>query len=434
MRPGHIRVFDGLRVTTEHMEHLQSSFHSAIQDVREILGLGKVYSGFKVVAVGPAQVIVQPGIAFDFERNRIVNDEPKTVDVVFEEQEKEKFVCVQYDQIQDGNVEGQFTLVWDSCSIRLFSSVPSLEENCIPIALLEKTEDEAAFRILPLTLLSEDEVSEETQDKPEEVPKTGSEAEPAVSSPESKSENDSEEGPADIPPNPSVEEPVSMEKQPYDWVCGQGLIALENETGSYLRTLLLEPLLGKFQVGNASMVPIELLVPLTKKTINIGFHTKSITTQTILEAEISMERSEPEVEGGEIGYKTYKFQSSASGEVASKDTQFSQFALTTTHYPQGCSTQPGFSYFEEQGIASLQLTASDDASDLLKQVFQNLKLLLYVAPMSVAKLEAQLHLRWSGNVTKEMLQEIESKKCGLVWRAKCGWKAIGNNKLEQPYS
>ena len=47
MRPGHLNVFDGLRMTTEHMNYLQGSFHSAVQDLRGILGLGLVHKGLE---------------------------------------------------------------------------------------------------------------------------------------------------------------------------------------------------------------------------------------------------------------------------------------------------------------------------------------------------------------------------------------------------
>ena len=40
MQPAQIRVFDGLRLTTEHLNHLQAALRSGVQDLREILGLG----------------------------------------------------------------------------------------------------------------------------------------------------------------------------------------------------------------------------------------------------------------------------------------------------------------------------------------------------------------------------------------------------------
>src|SRR5437899_1731401 len=113
MRPGQIQVFDGLRLTTEHLEHFQGSLHSAIQDIREILGLGRVYTGFEVAAGEGDTVIVQPGIAFDFQKNRVVSDEAKNVPVTFAADQDAAFICAKYDQIEDTPVEGRFTLIWD---------------------------------------------------------------------------------------------------------------------------------------------------------------------------------------------------------------------------------------------------------------------------------------------------------------------------------
>ena len=117
MRPGQLRVFDGLRVTTEHVDHFQASLHSAIRDIREILGLGMVYAGFNVAATDAQTVTVQPGLAFDFQRNRVVLDERQTLEVTFSENQDTAFVCAKYDQIEGGETEGRTTLIWDSCAL-----------------------------------------------------------------------------------------------------------------------------------------------------------------------------------------------------------------------------------------------------------------------------------------------------------------------------
>ena len=148
MRAGHIQVFDGLRMTTDHMNHLQGSIHSAIQDIREILGLGKIHAGFEVVKESDQAVTVQPGIAFDFQKNRIVCDEPQTVEVTFESEEETKFICAKYEQIEDGVVEGQPTLIWDSCSILLRNSPPTTEENLVNLAVLVWNQQQETFEVV----------------------------------------------------------------------------------------------------------------------------------------------------------------------------------------------------------------------------------------------------------------------------------------------
>ena len=137
MRPGHLNVFDGLRMTTEHMNYLQGSFHSAVQDLRGILGLGVVHKGLEVVVEGSA-VTVQPGLAFDQQGNRIVLDMPLTVEMNFAPGEDTKYVCVKYDQIEDGEIEGRFTLVWDSCGVVVLPELPDEADNLVALARVDR--------------------------------------------------------------------------------------------------------------------------------------------------------------------------------------------------------------------------------------------------------------------------------------------------------
>lgn len=147
MRPGHLNVFDGLRMTTEHMNYLQGSFHSAVQDLRGILGLGVVHKGLEVVVEGGG-VTVQPGLAFDHQGNRIVLDMPVTVELNFAAGENTKYVCVKYDQIEDGEVEGRFTLVWDSCSVVLLPELPDAADNIVPLARVDRVNSSTSVKSL----------------------------------------------------------------------------------------------------------------------------------------------------------------------------------------------------------------------------------------------------------------------------------------------
>jgi|GEM_PF-6941454 len=147
MRPGHLNVFDGLRMTTEHLNYLQGSFHSAVQDLRGILGLGVVHKGLEVAVEGSG-VTVQPGLAFDHQGNRIVLDMPVTVELNFAAGETTKYVCVKYDQIEDGEVEGRFTLVWDSCGVVLLPELPNAADNMVPLARVDRVSSSTSVKSL----------------------------------------------------------------------------------------------------------------------------------------------------------------------------------------------------------------------------------------------------------------------------------------------
>lgn len=168
MKPGHIRVFDGLRITTEHMEHLQGSLHSALEDLRTILGLGRVYYGFEVEAEGDDAVVIHPGLAFDRQKNRIVLDEPKTLPVSFAPGEESRYVCVRYDQVEDGQVAGQYTLIWDTCAVELRPDEIDPDDDLIAVARLDRT-DSGAFDVVSLTAHDPDEEAVEAWDVDEEA-------------------------------------------------------------------------------------------------------------------------------------------------------------------------------------------------------------------------------------------------------------------------
>ena len=57
---------DGLRVTALHLNHLQDSALAATRDLREIVGLGRIGLGLRLLTSGGAgggTVVVTPGVA-----------------------------------------------------------------------------------------------------------------------------------------------------------------------------------------------------------------------------------------------------------------------------------------------------------------------------------------------------------------------------------
>lgn len=147
MQPRNIEVFDGLRVTTDHFDHLQGSIHSAFEDFRGILGLGRVHRGFGVTRANSHTVQVDPGLAFDTQRRRVVSDEPVRLEIPAGGDNAVKFVCVAYDQRADGDVEGHPTRIWDSARVDVRDSPPARTEDAIVLAELHPSEGEEGFTI-----------------------------------------------------------------------------------------------------------------------------------------------------------------------------------------------------------------------------------------------------------------------------------------------
>ena len=136
MKPSQIRVFDGLRLTTDHVNHLQGAFASGCEDFRQILGLGKPQSGLEVSVQDDGSVTIQPGVAFDFQKNRLACDNPLQLPLNFGRQDQAKFVCLKYEQVEDGVVEGHPTMIWDSCSAVVRDSPPDPKENLVALAII----------------------------------------------------------------------------------------------------------------------------------------------------------------------------------------------------------------------------------------------------------------------------------------------------------
>jgi hypothetical protein len=133
MKPSRIRVFDGLRITTEHVNHLQSALSSGIEDLRVIAGWG-IVRGLDVSVDETATVTVAPGMAFDRQGNRIVCDDPLTARVSFKAEDETQYVCLKYEQVENGKVEGQSTLIFDGCSIALQPALPGPRDPYLAIA------------------------------------------------------------------------------------------------------------------------------------------------------------------------------------------------------------------------------------------------------------------------------------------------------------
>ena len=62
------QFIDGLRVTAEHLQHLQDRLREAVRDVRHTIGLRKVAWGLRVTS-GDGSVTITPGVAFAAERH-----------------------------------------------------------------------------------------------------------------------------------------------------------------------------------------------------------------------------------------------------------------------------------------------------------------------------------------------------------------------------
>jgi hypothetical protein len=388
MRPGQIRVFDGLRVTTEHVDHFQASLHSAIQDIREILGLGVVYAGLEVVATGSDIVTVQPGIAFDRQKNRIVCDEAQQLKVAFAPKQDALYVCAKYDQIEGGETEGRKTLIWDSCSVSLRSDRPDPKENVLPLAMVTRS-DSGSLAVTDLT-----------------APVVAGTAAP--------------EPRADAGP------------QPADWTVRQGVLRLPENAGAApasVSSLLSSAAAGAPPPGTGG-VP---WVPLAAVELPADLAWSGATCYATVSATLNLPAAPaaPAADAGTPGGAEpgtaasaapvrvdATFRASSTGEATIVDGRIAQFAVTTNGVTPGELTEGVVFSLPLDAAASAVLA---DARELLARV----RLCIRLESSGGTAIKAVAHLTWSGAWTDQAAQQFEQHRPMLTWTGRLAWKAVG---------
>jgi hypothetical protein len=451
MRPAHIKVFDGLRITTEHMDHLQGAMHSALQEIRGILGLGRVYSGFEVNAEDDRNITVLPGLAFDRQGNRLVCDEPKTLQIAFEPGEESKFVCIKHDQVEDGQVEGQYTMIWDSCSVTLRPSLPGPEDNLLPVATVMKPADDGGGILKVVSLLSTEQGEAPVESSGEAagdgaeiaapgpakgIPPPEPAAAAAVAAPAPAIEGDAA---AAGKPSMNVAEAPLVETtpttaKPWRLQIRQGVarLAVEDGSGNYLKRVLLEPLKKKLKGGETG-ADAELMFTLAEKEIALDFPVSGASLQIIINAGLGAAGSAAE-EGRQRA--DLKCQVTAHGESSFAGEAVSQFGLSTIcpYAAAGSSWSPWpVSELTESGVAHLPLAtlwkpAEDRGPEAAQSPLQHLQLLIKTDKTTGSGFKVVCNLLWRGGITEEIIRSLESQDINFTWEILAAWKALGESQ------
>jgi hypothetical protein len=420
MRPGHIRVFDGLRMTTEHVNHLQGAMHSALQEIREILGLGRVYLGFEVSAEVVDQITVLPGLAFDYQGNRLACDEPKILPLSFAPGEEAKYVCLKYDQVEDGQVEGQFTMIWDSCSVLLRSDPPGPNENLLPIAIISNNPQVTGENKLKIVSLVEDQPgkgstlseveTEAVPDAPPEAPAPNPVGADVVAATPSSSEEEQAEAPASV-----TYEAGGYEAGRWRLQVRQGVarLATDSGAGSSLRGIMLELLRKRMNGGE-----VELMFPLAERDVALDFCLSSLSYHTIINADFQI-AGEHEA--------NWKCQATADGEATIVDGVVSQFGVSMIQTQPMDSGYPRWSGSElrENGIAHLPFSAWQKGIEPTTGIFQQLQLLIKTETINDQNFKVMCGLHWKGSITEETIRDLEEQDTHVAWEVLAAWKALG---------
>ena len=73
------RFVDGLRVTPAHLNHLQAVAAAAADDLRRVVGLGRVGAGLRIDVDDDGAVVLSPGVGFTSGGAVVRRDEPTAI-------------------------------------------------------------------------------------------------------------------------------------------------------------------------------------------------------------------------------------------------------------------------------------------------------------------------------------------------------------------
>jgi hypothetical protein len=399
MRPASIRVFDGLRITTDHLEHLQGSFQSALRELRLVAGPGRVDHGFEVEVIDDGRLRVLPGVAFDAAGNRIACDEPTDLEVApATGAPGERYVCLRHRQVEDGVVEGRATMVWDGCSVELADAWPEPDSGLLPIAALARPELGTGVQVRP------------------------------VAAGRWPGRDDAAAAPG--------------------WLrLGQGVVRLDGGVDDPLASAAFWEELAQPTGADGDQQVTRTLAEqdvATELACCASVSVAAILTATIrYRATVPVEAPAPAGEQPEAAapadepapaWTTRTVQGRASGEATLDGDRVAQFGLVDVHAlpSPGAGHPPCWlgSYLTEEAVACLPLRPGGDwpaAEDGIDQLLGGLELWVLAAPGRVTgSFTLRCDLRWSGRPTAGLGELITARTPRLQWGVVAAWKGLGH--------
>lgn len=127
---------DGMRVSAEHLDHLQAVALEGGFGAREAAGVGKVCFGLRVEAKGPTAVTVNPGLAFDQQGRSLPLDAPVDVTPNFGSGARVFLVAV-HSLRATGIDHGVPTLISDDTTIEVRTAAPPYQDDGVVFAQLD---------------------------------------------------------------------------------------------------------------------------------------------------------------------------------------------------------------------------------------------------------------------------------------------------------
>lgn len=140
---GRVRFLDGMRVTIEHMEHLQALWLSAAVQLREAVGTGRVSHGLRVEPAPGNKVKVGRGLAFDRKGRPLALEQEAEVAPDFGAS-KTIYLALVHARRTGGLVNGVPTLVFNEPRIETRAAAPPYTDDSVVFAELHAGDGEVS--------------------------------------------------------------------------------------------------------------------------------------------------------------------------------------------------------------------------------------------------------------------------------------------------
>lgn len=141
---GRLRFDDGMRITREHLSHLQDLSLEGDIRLREALGAGRVAHGCRVVALGPARVRVEPGFGIDGLLRPLALTEAVELDLPAA---GERQVVLAHRLRGDLLFKGTPTRFRDEVVVELREAAPPFTDGAVACAVVTAADPKATVRL-----------------------------------------------------------------------------------------------------------------------------------------------------------------------------------------------------------------------------------------------------------------------------------------------
>jgi hypothetical protein len=368
MQPSQIRVFDGLRITTEHVDHLQGALHSALRDLRAIAGAG-VHRGLGVT-IGPDNVAtIDTGMAIDGAGNRLVCDDPLSVPIGVLAADEPRYVCLRYDRVENREVEGRPTFVWDSCAAEVRPGAPKPEDNLVVLARVVGNAG------------------------------GGARVEPAVAT------------------APSAE----TEPQEVSGGLGlvQGLLRMDGAEAEILPRLT-DAIRARTVQGDP------LVVPLHRRDVALEAEVMSLSCSGVLSAAFT---APAPADIQPVGFRCH---ASASGEATFAGEAIAQWALSTTYDTDRGVSRPSLGDGLVASLEPALVAGAADSGSL-PDLLAPLELRVRIERLEAGDgFAAACELVWSGETGEAAALAVQAGLASAHWEFSLAWKALAVSSLVAP--